>query len=214
MINDPPIPPAAGAATSGPQGMTLAREVLHVRTEWVAAGRVRLRRRIVTETRTLQVAVRREELVVEVKDVAEDHGVLFGTRRDGPPMTEPAPAAPLVIVLQQEVPEVRLHLQPCEQVTVTTTRAARAAQLTTTIRREELDLLHHCHRRVQGPGMSGRLAHRRRGQVRLPQGAVGRNGASTRTAGRTPATPRRPRRRRRPRSAPRNGVDVTTRKAR
>jgi stress response protein YsnF len=63
--------------------MTISEEVLHVSTEWAEAGRVRLRRRIVTEARTVQVTLRREELQIEVEDVDEKRDVLTGSRRDG-----------------------------------------------------------------------------------------------------------------------------------
>jgi uncharacterized protein (TIGR02271 family) len=59
---------AAGAARGRPdQGrrLELVEEELQVRTEAVPAGVVRIRKQVVTETRTIEVAVRREELVVE-----------------------------------------------------------------------------------------------------------------------------------------------------
>lgn len=119
---------------------TLSHEVLQVGTEWAEAGQIRLRRRIVTETRTVEVSVRREELVVDVLDVDERHGALLGTARDGRVSDEPDPQRPLVIVLQEEVPEVSVRLRPYERVTVTTTIGHRTGRVTGGLRHEEVQL--------------------------------------------------------------------------
>jgi uncharacterized protein (TIGR02271 family) len=128
------------AGDGGDVSTTLSQEVLHVGTEWAEAGQIRLRRRIVTETRTVEVSVRREELVVDVLDVDERHGALVGTAKDGRVSDEPDPRQPLVIVLQEEVPEVTVHLRPYERVTVSTTIGNRTGRVTGGLRREEVEL--------------------------------------------------------------------------
>lgn len=125
---------------SGEAATTLSQEVLHVGTEWAEAGQIRLRRRIVTETRTVEVSVRREELEIDVLDVEERRGVLIGTAKDGRVSDEPQSRRPLVIVLQEEVPEVSVQLRPYERVTVTTTIGNRTGRVTDGLRHEEVQL--------------------------------------------------------------------------
>jgi uncharacterized protein (TIGR02271 family) len=119
---------------------TLSREVVNIDTEWAESGRLRFRRRIVTETRTVEVTVRREELEIEELHVTDRNGALVGSAKDGPTTDAPAPAEPLVIVLQEEVPEVSLRLRPYEQVTVTTTLGTRMGRVTSEVQREEVDV--------------------------------------------------------------------------
>lgn len=139
---DYPVPAGADAIAghSDDAATTLSHEVLHVDTEWAEAGQIRLRRRIVTETRTVEVSVRREELVVDVLDVDERRGALIGTARDGRVSDEPDPQRPLVIVLQEEVPEVSVRLRPYERVTVTTSIGQRTGRVTGGLRHEEVQL--------------------------------------------------------------------------
>ncbi|WP_432561672.1 DUF2382 domain-containing protein [Kineococcus sp. SYSU DK003] len=85
----------------------LHQEVLHVGTERVAVERVRVAKRIVTETRTIEVPVRTEELVVTREEL------------DPVPLAEPAADADeIVVVLHEEVPEVTLRVLPVERVVV------------------------------------------------------------------------------------------------
>ena len=134
--------PADPSATEPVLGsdLTLSREVLHVGTEWTEAGRIRLRRRIVTETRTVEIAVRREELVIELYDAEHSDGVFVGTDRSGPVTDQPVYDGPLVIVLQEEVPQVGVRLQPYEKVTVTKRLVGTTGRVTGSVRREEARL--------------------------------------------------------------------------
>ena len=95
------------------------------------AVRAVVRKRIVTEVRTVEVTVRRE--VLEVEHVPDDGPAL-------PVSAEPREA--LSLVLSEEVPVVTLQVQPYERVTldvhtvqaeerVTTTSGTEHAQLTT-----------------------------------------------------------------------------------
>lgn len=71
------------------------------------ATRAVVRRRVVTEVRTIEVPVRREVLEVEYLPTAE---VALPVR--------PEPRRELVLVLSEEVPVVQLQVQPYERVTV------------------------------------------------------------------------------------------------
>lgn len=136
--------PTAGASGASPDpvpAITLSREIVKLGTEWAESGRVRFRRRIITETRQVEVTTRREELVIEDVDVTDRNGALVGTAKDGRVTDEPRPAAaPLVIVLQEEVPELSLRLRPYEQVTVTTTIGSRTGRVNSQVHREEVDV--------------------------------------------------------------------------
>lgn len=135
-----PFTPGTDGSGAELPATTLSREVVNIDTEWAESGRVRFRRRIVTETRTLEVTVRREELEIEDLHVIDRNGALVGSAKDGPVTDAPAPAEPLVIVLQEEVPEVSLRLRPYEQVIVTTTIGTRAGRVTSEVQREEVDV--------------------------------------------------------------------------
>lgn len=136
-------PSAAGTGSSGAAPIpatTLSREVVNIDTEWAESGHLRFRRRIVTETRTVEVTVRREELEIEDLHVTDRNGALVGSAKNGPVTDAPFPAEPLVIVLQEEVPEVALQLRPYEQVIVTTTIGTRMGRVTSEVQREEVDV--------------------------------------------------------------------------
>lgn len=99
--------------------VTLAAERLRTGTEWVESGRVRLRRRIVSETRTIEVVVRREELIIETHGVIPGPSVgesYRGVDLDGPTIEKPRERAPLVVALREEVPEVVMRPQVYERV--------------------------------------------------------------------------------------------------
>ena len=68
-------PPAAARSTSGGrvqggQTMQLREEELHARKQPVQTGEVRVRKEVVTENKTLEVPVQREEVVIERHPVA------------------------------------------------------------------------------------------------------------------------------------------------
>jgi uncharacterized protein (TIGR02271 family) len=56
---------AAGTRTEGGQTMQVREEKLHAHKQPVEAGEVRLRKDVVTEHRTMDVPVQREEVVIE-----------------------------------------------------------------------------------------------------------------------------------------------------
>lgn len=156
-VHDPATP--AGTPAAAPAGspavvgqpyeqpaddaMTLSAEQLVSQTTWVRTGAVRLRRRIVTEQRTIstQVQVRREELVIESDGVEWDaNGVAVG-RLPGDAVAAPAgPPPPLVILLREEVPQVVLTVRPYERVTATVTPVTGQAPVTAQLSHEEIAL--------------------------------------------------------------------------
>ena len=122
--------------------VTLSREQLRVDTEWVVAGHVRLRRRVVSETRMIEVTVRREELVVETDAAVTPEGVIAGPDLDGEPTAAPVLGqAPMVFVLREEIPEVATRTRAYEQVTAHVGIAQTTQQPADTVRTEVADLV-------------------------------------------------------------------------
>lgn len=115
-----------------PNEMILSEEQLIVSTRWEVSGRLRLTRRVVTQTRQIEVTVRREELYEQWEPARPGES-------DQLEAGEPQPAQtrdPLVIVLHEEVPEITLKVQPYEQATVSVTRRDSELPVTDTIRKE------------------------------------------------------------------------------
>lgn len=113
-----------------PIEVVLHEERLRVDTRHAPYERAVLRRRIVEEVRTVEVTVRREELVVEqaATGVSEVD--------DGAPFPRP----PLVVVLSEEVPVVAVQTRPYERVTVDVVAVSRKAEVTETVGREQVDM--------------------------------------------------------------------------
>ena len=104
--------PVDDAAT--PTGVEVIRseEQLRVGTTWQAVERVRIARRIVTEVRQIEVAVRREELVVQRGSMADPRD---GFAPEGP---DPQTGDDIVMVLSEEVPLITMGTRPYERVRV------------------------------------------------------------------------------------------------
>jgi len=107
--------------------LTVSAERLQITTEWMRAGRVRLRRQIETDTRTVEVTLRREVLVVE-------H--LPATDTPVAATTEAVDREPVVIVLRQEVPEIGIRVQAYERVTARVERVTEDQLITDNVRHE------------------------------------------------------------------------------
>lgn len=120
--------PHRNQVASGPE-VVLHEQRLQIGTERVAVERILLRKVIVTETRQVEVTVRREELHIE--RVPADPAVPSGR-------SEPA-IGPLVIVLAQEVPVIQLHTQPYETVRVHLDTVTEQQQVTQTLSSERAD---------------------------------------------------------------------------
>lgn len=134
VLDQPPVAAASGRHVNDDASMTLSAERIRTSTQWVQTGRVVLRRRIVTETRTVEVTLRREELVVDELSPSS-----------AAPATDPgfepdhAQHEPLVIVLRQEVPEVAVRVVPYERVTASIEYVATDEAVQASVRHEEVD---------------------------------------------------------------------------
>jgi len=109
-------------------------ERLRVDTVWVAAQTVRITRRIVTETVTLTVDVRREVVSVEHLPVPDGQSVSDGVHETGEHL-------PLELVLSREVPVVTLQLRPYERVRVGVQEFARETTVRDQVRVEQVDMV-------------------------------------------------------------------------
>ena len=131
---------AATDEHSGP-AVTVSEERLRVSTQWVQSGRVRLRRQVVSETRTIEVTVRREELVVEAFDTgAADTGAdaSGGDASGGDPS---GTHEPMVFVLHEEVPQIAMAgTRAYERVTVHVDVAVSEQSVGGQVRREQADV--------------------------------------------------------------------------
>jgi uncharacterized protein (TIGR02271 family) len=118
---------SAAPATHGADRLELREEQLDVDTEQVRAGEVRLRKETVTEQRTIDVPVTREEVVIERHDVAgrEAGAGAIGDDED------------IRIPLMEE--EVRVEKTPVvrEEITARKRQVQDAKRVSETVRREE-----------------------------------------------------------------------------
>lgn len=108
--------------------VVLHEEQLRVGTRRVPTEKVLVRRRVVTEVRSIEVTVRRE--VLEVHRVPLD-----GHERSpvgGPP-------EPLVVLLSEEVPVVQLETRPYERVTVHVDTVTEHVRVSERLAREQAD---------------------------------------------------------------------------
>ena len=118
--------PEGGSASNAE--VVLHEERVHVDVVREAVRAV-VRRRIVTEVRTVEVTVRRE--VLEVEHLPADGPAL-------PVAQEPRQA--LSLVLSEEVPVVTLQVQPYERVTLDVHTVAAEERVTTTSGQERAEL--------------------------------------------------------------------------
>ena len=131
------------ASDRTPVEMILSREQFAVATAWQESGRVRITRTVVTERRTIEVDVRREELTItamDADDTENSDDVVRASTRVLVPAADLPVQPPLVIVLHEEILEPPvLRVQPYEQVTILIDRISTEVEVTDTVRREELD---------------------------------------------------------------------------
>lgn len=113
--------------------VVLREQRLSVTTVRVPTERIVLRRRIVTEVRQLEVTLQREEL--EVQRLPLDPQDTAG-RLAAPGV----PAAPLVIVLSEQVPVVQLQTRPYQRVTVCVEAVAGEQQVHEQVSREQAEV--------------------------------------------------------------------------
>ena len=111
--------------TPGTAEVVLSAEQLSVGVERVPVERVRVSKRIVEELRTIQVPLRREELVLTRETLASTG-----------PVPGAAPVEDLVMVLHEEVPVVSVTTQAYERVTVSVETVTTEEVLRTELRTE------------------------------------------------------------------------------
>lgn len=111
-----------------------SEEQLRVGMERRAVEVVRLRKRIVTEQRTVTVQVRREELVVERVPLPDTGDRITDQAAAGP--------EPYVLTLSQEEPVVELRTVPVERVRVTVVRVETEQRpVTAELRAEQIEVV-------------------------------------------------------------------------
>ncbi len=117
----------AGGTREGSQRLELREEQLDVEKERVQAGEVRVRKEVVTEQRTLDVPVTREEVVVERHPVSGDQRASAAIKE----------GEEIRIPLMEE--EVRVEKAPVvrEEIEVRKRQVEDTKQVSDTVRREE-----------------------------------------------------------------------------
>jgi uncharacterized protein (TIGR02271 family) len=131
--------PSAAADT---QRVELREEELRAEKERVQAGEVRLRKEIVTEERTIEVPVTREEVVIERRPAAEGREASGAIDED----------EEIRIPLMQE--EVRVEKTPVvrEEVSLKKRQVQGTEEVSDTVRREEARIERSGDARVRGEG--------------------------------------------------------------
>ncbi|MGY5884640.1 DUF2382 domain-containing protein [Modestobacter lacusdianchii] len=125
-----------GRDTSGPAtdaAMTRSEEQLRVGTQRVEAGRVRLRKRVVTENVTQTVPVSREEVRIEREPITDAN---IGNALDGPAISEEEHE----VVLHAERPVVQKEAVPVERVRLDTETVTEQVQVSEQVRKEQIEL--------------------------------------------------------------------------
>ncbi len=122
-----PVIPQPEIATPGTQRLQLLKEVLKVNKERVQKGEVRVRKEIITEMRTLEVPVTREELVIERQVVVD--GRVTGEISEGETIRIP---------LSEEQVRVDKQAVVAEEVTIGKRDVEEIKEVKESVRREEL----------------------------------------------------------------------------
>ncbi len=131
-----PAPTERGEDTSGPttdDAMTRSEEELEVGKLVEEAGRVRLRKYIVTENVQMTVPVQREEVVVEREPIT---GANRDQALDGPELSEEEHE----MVLNEEQVVVHKQVVPKERVRLDKTTVTEHEQVSEDLRKEQIDM--------------------------------------------------------------------------
>jgi uncharacterized protein (TIGR02271 family) len=126
---------AEGRDVSGPttdDAMTRSEERLHVGTESVPAGRVRLRKYVVTENVTTTVPVSHEEVRVEREPITDENR---DAALSGPDISEEEHE----VTLSAERPVVEKEAVPVERVRLGTETVTEQREVSEQIRKEQID---------------------------------------------------------------------------
>jgi len=122
--------------------MTRSEEVMDVTTRSRVAGRVRLRKVIVTEDVTVTVSVRREEARLELVELQGEPG------QADPAQTDPAQSeldasgqALFEVTLYEEVPVIATRVVPRERVRLVKTVVTDEREVTEQLRSEQIELV-------------------------------------------------------------------------
>lgn len=127
---DGPLPGSTDVA------MIRSEEQLHVATTTRASERVRLRKYVVTEERTITVSIRREELRLEREPITD---VGSEPEAAAPSLRVDAPAEQYEMVLHEEQVFVEKRVVPVERVTLTKEVVTEQKQITEQVRREQIE---------------------------------------------------------------------------
>lgn len=118
---------------TGDDAMTRSEEQMHVGTERVESGRVRLRKYVVTEEVQETVPVRHEEVRVEREPITEANRE---QALSGPEITE----AEHEVTLYEERPVVETRAVPVERVSLRTDEVTEEETVTGQVRKEHIDV--------------------------------------------------------------------------
>ena len=116
--------------------MVLKAERATVGTQRVGTERIRISKHIITETKTVSIEVRREELRVErlpAQGSDDSSGVVADRPHDGAPV--------VVLVLWEEIPQFRLQVVPVERIQVFVDTITETETADVTLRREKVDVI-------------------------------------------------------------------------
>ncbi|WP_037673735.1 DUF2382 domain-containing protein [Streptomyces globisporus] len=122
-----------GDASVGDDAMTRSEEQLHVGTERVETGRIRLRKYVVTEEVQQTVPVRHEEVRVEREPITEANRE---QALSGPEISE----AEHEVTLHEERPVVETRTVPVERVGLRTDEVTDEETVTGQVRKERIDV--------------------------------------------------------------------------
>ncbi|NRG42272.1 YsnF/AvaK domain-containing protein [Rathayibacter sp. VKM Ac-2835] len=145
MSATPSEPTASEPGPAPTAEVVLHEERLLVGTRRHATERVRVRRVVVTEQRTITVDVRREELRVTREPIL-----------DGPPLPDAITAAPqesIVVVLHEERIDVVRTVVPVERVTLRVESVSGARDVTASLRHEAVEVASSTAQEQEGPDL-------------------------------------------------------------
>jgi uncharacterized protein (TIGR02271 family) len=122
----------SGSSAGTDDAMTRSEERLHVGTEKVESGKVRLRKYIVTEQQSVTVPVSHEEVRLEREPITDAN---LGDAMAGPDLSEEEHE----IVLTEERPVVQKETVPVERVRLDTDTVTEQRNITEDVKSERID---------------------------------------------------------------------------
>ncbi|MEJ7650234.1 MAG: YsnF/AvaK domain-containing protein [Nakamurella sp.] len=128
-----PEPTTTAAKFSSEVAVTRSEERLTVHTVRLPVARVRFRKRIVTETRTVTIEVSREELI-------EERETIEGSADQPSEQDASLPARELEIVLHEQRPVITMKTVAVERVLVRTRSVTEDQRITEPLGKEQVEL--------------------------------------------------------------------------